>query len=317
MTGAPLDIVAIDILSGLPTTPDGLKYILVVTDYFTKWATAFALPDAEASTCMRAMDDGFFSIFGLPCQLHSYQRKNFESKLFPEMCELTGIAKMQTTPFHPQCDGQMEQMNRTLQMLRCTAHENPASWPQRLPTVMSAYRMTVHEVMGLTPNMAMFGREVILPTLLVAQLPKEPVTSAVPFVVDLQDAIRNVHDWVQTATKKAARIQRKYYDEKSRQTTFWEGHLVWLFWQQPPIRQKFKKLRKVWTGPWKIEEFCSPLVVKTRHVTKRTRQTVHIDRLIPCLTPQAVDEPEDSLVDLFGDGNTLQMSSHLFSRTLH
>jgi len=52
ITGAPLDIVAVDILSGLPQTPDGKKYILVLTDYFTKWSCAFALPDAEASTCM-------------------------------------------------------------------------------------------------------------------------------------------------------------------------------------------------------------------------------------------------------------------------
>jgi len=84
LTGAPLDIVAIDILSGLPTTAVGMKYILVVTDYFTKWASAFPLPDAQASTCMRALYDGFFSIFGLPCQLHSDQGTNFEGKLFKE-----------------------------------------------------------------------------------------------------------------------------------------------------------------------------------------------------------------------------------------
>jgi len=35
--GAPLYLVAIDILSGLPVTQDGLKYVLVVTDYFSKW----------------------------------------------------------------------------------------------------------------------------------------------------------------------------------------------------------------------------------------------------------------------------------------
>lgn len=81
LTLAPLDIVAIDILSGLPTTSDRMKYILVVTDYFTKWSSAFALPDAEATTCMRAMYDGFFSIFGLSCQLHSDQGRNIEGKL--------------------------------------------------------------------------------------------------------------------------------------------------------------------------------------------------------------------------------------------
>ena len=120
--------------------------------------------------------------------------------------------------------------------------------------------------------------------------------------MDLRDAIRNAHDKVRLATKKAARIQRKYYYDISRLTTFCEGQLVWLFWLQLPIRQKFKKLPKTWTGPWKIEEFRSPLVVKNRQVNKRTRHTVHVDRLIPCLTPQALDEPEDSLVDFFGDG---------------
>ena len=35
---------------------------------------------------------------------------------------------------------------------------------------------------------------------------------------------------------------------------------------------------------------------------KNTPQTVHVDRLIPCLTPQAVDQPvEDSLPELFGE----------------
>ena len=146
---------------------------------------------------MRAMYDGFFSVFGLPCQLHSDQGKNFESKLFKELCELTGVAKTRTTPFHHQCNGQTERINCTLlQMLRCTTDKNPASWPQRLPTVFSAYRMTVHKVTGLTQNMAMFGREVMLLSSLIVKPPEEPVTSSVPFVVDLRDAICNAHDRV-------------------------------------------------------------------------------------------------------------------------
>jgi len=84
--------------------------------------------------------------------------KEYRGKTVKELCELTGITKTRTTPFHPQCDGQTERMNQTLlQILRTTADENPASWPQRLPTIMSAYRMTIHKVTGVTLNMAMFG----------------------------------------------------------------------------------------------------------------------------------------------------------------
>ena len=127
ITGEPLDIVAIDILdlSGLPLATDGSKCILVATDYFTKWSEAYPLPDAEAHTCMTALYNNFFSRFGLPRQIHSDQGKNFESKLFTELCNIAGIDKSHTTPFHPRSDGQTEQMNRTLlQMLRTTASDN-------------------------------------------------------------------------------------------------------------------------------------------------------------------------------------------------
>ena len=60
LTAAPLDIVAIDILSGLPIANDGNKHILVITDYFTKWSEAYPLPDSEASTCMNALYNNFF-----------------------------------------------------------------------------------------------------------------------------------------------------------------------------------------------------------------------------------------------------------------
>ena len=60
-----MDLIAIDILSCLPATPDGYKYLLVATDYFSKWLEAVPLCDAEARTCMRALYNTFFSRFGL------------------------------------------------------------------------------------------------------------------------------------------------------------------------------------------------------------------------------------------------------------
>ena len=50
--GAPMDLVTMDILSGLPTADDGSKYLLVVVDFFTKWVEAYPLSDQVAATCI-------------------------------------------------------------------------------------------------------------------------------------------------------------------------------------------------------------------------------------------------------------------------
>ena len=69
---------------------------------------------------------------------------------------------------------------------------------------------------------------------------------------------------------------------------------MWLYWPRPPIRQRFRKLQRLWTGPWRIEAFKSPLVVVIKHTAKHTRQTVHVDRLLLCKTPLPAAPEVDS-----------------------
>ena len=244
---------------------------------------AYALPDAEAHTCMTAMYNGFFARFGLPRKIHSDQGRNFESKLFYELCALAGIEKSRTTPFHPRSDGQVERMNRTLlQMLRTTATDHVQNWPAYLPTVMSAYRMTVHSVTGITPNMAMLGREVLTPVTLTAQPPNESITTKVPYVTSFRDTMREAHNRIRESTQSVARTQKTYFDKHVRGPCFAVDQLVWLYWPRPAVRQRSKKLTQTWSGPWKIRKFQSAIVVEIQHTRTHKVQIVHVDRLAPC-----------------------------------
>ena len=129
-----------DILGPLPVTNRGNKFIMVVSDYFTRWAEAYALPNQEASTVARALLEGWICRFGAPEIVHSDQGRNFEAKLFAEMCHMLGIEKTRTTAYHPQSDGLVEHLNRTiLMLLSIRVEDDQESWDEHLQEIMMAY----------------------------------------------------------------------------------------------------------------------------------------------------------------------------------
>ena len=87
-SGYPMERIAVDILGELPETEDGNKYILVIVDYYTKWTESYPIPTMEASTVAEIMVKEFISRYGIPSKIHSYQGRQFVSKLFKEMCKL-------------------------------------------------------------------------------------------------------------------------------------------------------------------------------------------------------------------------------------
>ena len=142
--GYPLQVVAVDILGPLTESDGGNSYILVAGDYFTKWMEVYAIPNMEAVTVARKLVDQMFCRFSPPDQLHSDQGKQFESTVMREICNILGMKKTRTSPYHPQCDGLVEQYNHTLlDMLATTTQNHPFDWEDQLPKVCMAYNTSV------------------------------------------------------------------------------------------------------------------------------------------------------------------------------
>ena len=128
-SGFPMERIGIDILGQLPETGNGNKYILVVSDYYTKWTESFAMSNMEASTVAKILVEEVIARYGVPNSIHSDQGSQFEASLFSQMCELLQIGKTRTTPYHPKSDGMVERFNKTLaSMLRMFVDENQRDW---------------------------------------------------------------------------------------------------------------------------------------------------------------------------------------------
>ena len=159
-----MEKIALDILGPLPTTSRGNKFIVVISDYFTKWTEAYPLRNQKAQTVAKKLVEEFICRFGAPYSVLSDQGREFESHLFKEVNALLGSKKQRTTPYHPQCDGQVEKFNDTLlKMLSKHVDEDQKNWHVEIPYLMMAYRSSVNESTGLTPAMLMFGHEIRLP----------------------------------------------------------------------------------------------------------------------------------------------------------
>lgn len=282
-TGKPLQRVAMDILGPLPVTQSGHKYILVISDYFTKWTEAYPMKDMEATTVARLLVKEFICRFGAPQYLHTDQGRNFESHLFKETCKLLGVKKTRTTPYHPQSDGMVERFNRTLlTMLSLTAAENESNWDTHLPMLMLAYRTSQHKTTSATPFSLMFGREVRLPVDLMFSSP-EPETPSNPseYALRLREGMETAYQEVRHYTQMQQCRQKEHYDLRADDQTYSSGDLVWLHCPAVP-RGRSRKLHRPWQGPFRIVKSFSDVHYRVSKVSSpRQRLVVHFDRLKP------------------------------------
>ena len=279
-SGYPMERLAIDILGELPLTHNGNKYILVISDYFTKWTEALPMPNMEACTVAKILVENVLCRFGIPQKIHSDQGRQFESNLFQEMCKILGIEKTRTTPYHPESDGMVERFNRTLAaMLSAYVSDNHRDWDEQLPYVMMAYRSAEHETTGMSPNMLMFGREVSTPLDLMFEMPLmiKPIPNN-QWVWELQDRIESAHATVRKNTQQSMHRQKQLHDSRMSYEKFNIGDQVFVYFPVKPIGTS-SKLSSFWRGPYKITGILSHVLYKVNCGRNGSVQVIHCNRI--------------------------------------
>ncbi|XP_032402498.1 protein NYNRIN-like [Xiphophorus hellerii] len=132
----PFERLGMDIVGPLERSKSGYRYMLVITDYATKYPEVFPLKTIKARAVAVSLVQ-HFSRVGFPCEIVTDQGTNFMSALLKQVYQLLGIKGVRTTPYHPQTDGLTERFNQTLkQMLQKYHRPPPGSLPLNFYTVM-------------------------------------------------------------------------------------------------------------------------------------------------------------------------------------
>ena len=282
----PFQIVTWDIMGPLPTSETGFKYILVVTDVFTKWVEAFPLKSTGAETLATVFVDEVVSRFGVPSQLHSDQGANFCSAIIDAMCRQLGIERSRTTAYHPQGNGQVERFNRTLEsMLAKVVNDNQKDWDKHLPRALFAYRTSLHETTKFTPFFLNFGRSPSLPVdIMLGRKPQEEDPQDMPqYVQQLQQSLRNAFTLVRHHLDLSHRRSKEhqYGGTAHAAEDLRIGDRVWLF--VPAVKTgRTKKLASLWRGPYTVIDKLSPVNYRIQLIGTTKSLVVHRNRLKLC-----------------------------------
>ena len=153
--------VAADIMG--PVTREkatGAKYVLALTDYFTKYVVTVPLVQTEAKDVAKTIVENWILQFEVPDVLHTDQGKNFGREIVAEMCKLLKIDKSRTSPYHPEGNGQVERFNRCMaDVLSKYCAECPGDWDELLPYITFAYSTSVHKTTNATSFSLVYGQE--------------------------------------------------------------------------------------------------------------------------------------------------------------
>lgn len=278
--GLPMEEIAIDLMGPLPESSKGNKYVLVVVDSFSRWMEAYPIPNMEAKTVAAVLVNEFISRFGVPMWIKSDQGKQFKCELFTQVCDLLQVEHYMSTAFHPQGNSRVERMVKVVGNLLAAFCTTQKEWDEKLPLLTLAYRSTVHEVTGYSPNYVMLGREVMLPLdIMMGTISDDQRRPVLEYVSNLKTQLNVCFTEVREHLKAQGERQRKYYNLSSHGQSFEVGEVVYMVEKTKKIGVS-PKLSPKWLGPFIVVQTLG--TIYEIQLTPRKSKMVHFDMLKKC-----------------------------------
>ena len=155
----------LDIVGSFPKAIGNRRYLLVGTDYFTKWVEAKSLANIWDQDVKRFMWQNIVTRFGVPNTLISDNGLQFDSKAFRRYCCDLGIKNRYSTPSYPQSNGKVEATNKVVvDGLKKRIEKAKGRWVDKLPYVLWTYHTTPRRSIRETPFSMTYGSEVVIRT---------------------------------------------------------------------------------------------------------------------------------------------------------
>ncbi|XP_056854536.1 uncharacterized protein LOC130503993 [Raphanus sativus] len=209
-----------DIIGPMPNSRQR-RFILVLTDYFTKWIEAEAFSQVTDKEVRTFVWKNIICRPGLPYEIITDNGSQFMSGNFKEFCNKWNIRLSPSTPRYPQGNGQAESSNKIIiDGIKKRLDLKKGHWADELDGVLWSHRTTPRGATKSTPFSLAYGMEAMAPAEVnVTSLRRAKMPQFVELNQDmLLDALDELEEKRDQALLRIQNYQNQiesYYNKKS------------------------------------------------------------------------------------------------------
>ena len=158
----PSERVAVDLVGPFPIVKGGFRYLLTCIDLVTRWPEAVPLRTTTTRIVIQQFTN-MFSSLGFPTTVVSDNRPQFVANFFQKWLTAKGIKHVRASPYHPQGNGVVERLHRTLNGVIEKSIDSKGNWANIVPMALYFICCTHYSATGLSPFVARHGWEPTTP----------------------------------------------------------------------------------------------------------------------------------------------------------
>ena len=230
VANVPGQVWSMDLIGPLVASEHGNRYILTMLDHFSGWPEAYPLPTKSNASVWKWLRNDFLPRHGCPRLLISDQGTEFKTPAFDQWLQHNGIHHRRVSPYHPQANGRVERLNRTLKsMLRKLVDGRTNRWEDCLGHALWGLRTNVSSVTNHSPFMLHHARPARAPVQAMLDIANDP-----DYTFDNRVRLQSTNfRKVAAATRDSRRYNRNRLNQRANARDIEVGDYVILRAQNP------------------------------------------------------------------------------------
>ena len=275
----PFHTVSMDIMGPFPTTEEGYRFVLVFSDYLSRYMEICPIKDKTSVSVAEALKHRVITRHSCPRVLLSDNAREFVSQVIQDVCKFYDIHKCQIVAYKPSSNGLVERANKAiLSILRTLITPTTSDWHLFLDDVQFTLNNSINESVGESPHFILYGYDGRMPhSLLDDAVPPRPTYDYRDYVAYRTKQSFEVTKKVREMLSKSSKSRKIQYDRNTVVPSAQLGQKVYVI---KHVRDgPLFKVSPKFDGPYRIVEILKFNKYRLRHVVDGIERVSHWNHL--------------------------------------